>query len=253
MIPNPSLVQFLAQQRNAIATQGLPDYEQLLEQRYTQWIQPGHVVLDVGAHRGRHLSRFIDLVGSKGRVLAFEPLQHMFQYIQSQYHAPNVAFYNIALSDQRGSTEFVYNENAPEESGLRERIYNQPKHAKLRKFECQMERLDNVVMDLERIDFIKLDIEGAEISCLNGAVNALKKFRPLVSVEYGYPSYSVYNLTRSSLFDFSELHGFVLYDLYLHSLQNRADWEIACDSVYWDFLMVPLERESSFLQALQKS
>lgn len=235
--------------RASIQVTGYPDYESLLEQRYSRWIEQGNVVLDVGAHRGRHLRRFIELLGTTGRVLAFEPLPFAFREI-SLLAAPNVELHNVALSDHQGTADFVFNEGAPEESGLEERIYNDPSLKKLTRLPCVLDTLDNYTDRLDRVDFVKIDIEGGEIDCLRGAAQTLRRFRPLISVEYGYPSYSVYKHTKHTLFDLSAKHDYVLYDLHLNLLADREDWDLACDSVYWDYFMVPAESQDLFRRKL---
>lgn len=234
-----------------IKLHGHPDYEALLEHRYTDWLSQGDTVIDIGAHKGRHLNKFIEIVGSSGTVIAFEPLPFAYEEILGKYKNSNVSINNIALSDSCGVVEFVYNEGAPEESGLKERIYNTPETAKLCKIQCKVETLDSYTHSLSKIDFIKIDTEGGEIGCLRGALKTLEKFRPLVSVEYGFPAYSVYNYTKDTLFDFAQENDYILYDLYLNRLSDRAQWKFACDSVYWDYFLIPKEKEPSFLDRVK--
>jgi hypothetical protein len=51
--------------------------------------------------------------------------------------------------------------------------------------EVPLKRLDSVVKELrlKRVDAIKIDVEGAEIQVLKGAVNTITKFRPLIIIE----------------------------------------------------------------------
>lgn len=244
------LRQTLLTARAAIESSGHPDYEALLETRYLPWLESGNVVADIGAHRGRHLRRFIERVGPTGRVLGFEPLPFAFQHLQA-FVAPNVEIHNVALSDKPGTAEFVFNEGAPEESGLQERIYNDPSLTRLTRIPCVIATLDQYALALDRLDFIKIDVEGGEIGCLNGGLRTLQKHRPLISVEYGYPSYSVYKHSKRTLFDLASGQGYVLYDLYLNPLRDLEDWELACDSVYWDFFMVPQELQQRFVDRLR--
>ena len=230
-----------------------PDYEAVLEARYSAWIRPGDTVLDVGAHIGRHLSRFAELVGANGQVIAFEPLPCAYAGLVTKFTSPHIQLHNIALAAESGVQEFVFNEAYPEESGLRERIYNSDSSGHLSTFSCRVETLDSVIPGLgniDRIDYIKLDIEGGEIDCLNGAREILNRFRPVISVEYGAPAYSAYGHTKSTLYKFAYENGYILYDLYLNSLASPDAWDLACDSVYWDYFMVPRGREREFRKRL---
>ncbi len=231
--------------RDAWQRNGGIDFERILEHQYTRLLRKGDVVVDVGAHAGRHLARFIDSVGSRGRVLAFEPLPQMHAKLAARFRQANVRLHNVALTDQAGRVEFVFADGAPEESGLRERVYNHPEAVTPTRIEVVAETIDQHADSLEGLRFIKIDVEGAEMNVLRGATGVLARYRPVVSVEYGRPAYSVYGHDTFTLFDFAEQHGYAMYDIFAHRL-DREGWAIACDSVYWDYFMVPVEAEAAF-------
>ncbi|MBU9359544.1 FkbM family methyltransferase [Burkholderia multivorans] len=242
----------LAQVRD-LRDQGLIklDFENMLQTHYRRWIQPGDTVVDIGAHKGRHLQHFMNCVGSRGRVIAFEPLPIQHSLLRKKYRGNSVSIHRIALSDEIGQTEFTYARGTPEESGLKPRIYNFPRRANPTKIKVNVDRLDNFTSNLSTLSFVKIDTEGGEIGCLRGATETLTRLRPIVSVEYGYPSYSGYGYTRDTLFDLASEKGYVLYDVFLNSLAERADWHIACDSIYWDFFMIPAERQEEFISKIR--
>ena len=224
------------------------NYENLLEKHYKCWIKSGDCVIDVGAHDGRHTEKFHHLVGKGGAVLAFEPIPEKFKRLQQRFSATGVSLVNAALSDESGIAEFIVSEGALEESGLRQRIYNHPDIVRPKKIAVSLRRLDEFENTLDGLSFIKIDIEGAEINCLRGATKIINRFRPLISIEYGEPSYSVYGNTKWSLFDFCKEQGYVLYDVFLNRLNTRNKWAETVDSICWDYFMVPLEKESLFIK-----
>jgi len=229
-----------------IARRNGVDFEQLLERQYSKFIDAGDVVVDVGAHAGRHLACFAKLVGARGHVHGFEPLPDMHAQLRKRFaSAKNVTVHNVALSDIAGPVEFVHAVGAPEESGLRERSYNRPGAVTPTRIEVTAERLDSHADALHGLRFIKIDVEGAEMNVLHGAVEVLSRYRPIVSVEYGRPAYGAYGHETFTLFDFAEQHGYAMYDIFGHRL-DRAAWSVACDSVYWDYFMVPLENTGGF-------
>lgn len=239
--------------RQFIAANGLPDFEAMLTQHYSQWLSKGSVIIDIGAHVGRHLKYFLPLAEDGGKAIAFEPIPSLYKSLLDQYSGQSAfEIHNVALSDRSGKLEFVINEFAMGESGLKERIYNNPKSAKTIKINCEVKTLDSFTTSLQKLDFIKMDIEGGEIDCLKGATETIAKFRPLIATEYGFGSYSVYNHNKFTLFEFAKGIDYVLYDLFLNSLELREDWDFACDNVYWDFFMVPKEKESDFLSKIKK-
>lgn len=239
----------IARIRAMIQRKGGIDYEQVLERQYTRLLRRGETVVDIGAHAGRHLARFLDCVGAAGRVHAFEPLPAMHARLAKAFRRPNVFLHEVALTDTAGKVEFVVAEGAPEESGLRERVYNNPGSVTPRRIEVTAQTLDHYADTLHGLRFVKIDVEGAEMNVLQGAVGVLERYRPVVSVEYGRPAYGAYGHDAFTLFDFAERHGFAMYDIFAHRL-DRAAWAIACDSVYWDYFMVPVESEDGFASAV---
>lgn len=229
-----------------IARRNGVDYENLLERQYRKFLGAGDIVVDVGAHAGRHLARFVECVGPRGHVHGFEPLPDMHAQLRQRFSgAENVTLYNVALSDMSGKVDFVHAVGAPEESGFRERSYNNPGIVKPTHIEVAAARLDEYADALDGLRFIKIDVEGAEMNVLRGAVEVLARYRPVVSVEYGRPAYGVYGHDIFTLYDFAEQNGYAMYDVFGHGL-DRASWAIACDSVYWDYFMVPNERRDWF-------
>jgi len=103
-------------------------------------------------------------------------------------------------------------------------------------------RLDDFLDQIPSLHFVKIDVEGGEIGCLRGAVNALRRWKPFVSVEYGAQSYSAYGHARRTLFDFAESIGFIIGDLFGAVCSHLQTWEVVCDTVYWDWFLVPQER-----------
>ena len=218
------------------------DYESILERHYSRLLTTGSVAIDIGAHRGRHLEKFISLVGEKGFCLAFEPLPFAFESLCRKFQSKNIELYNIALSKFRGNSTFTFATGTPEESGLRERIFNDPQNAKPTLINVMVDTLDNYTLNLNKIDFIKIDIEGGEIDCLCGSKNTINTFRPIISVEYGYPSYSTYENKKDTLFYFADSIEYSIFDIFLNELHSIDHWNIACDSIYWDYFMVPREK-----------
>lgn len=225
-----------------------PNYENELKKSYSTLINKGDTVIDVGAHAGLHLNKFIELVGENGFVLGFEPLPQQFEVLQGAYSSfKNVTLVNKALSNETGEVDFFAVEGSPEESGLKQRKnYNNPLNARPQKITVSMGKLDNYEDKLKRIDFMKLDTEGSELKILEGAKNLLKKYRPLISIEYGHDGYSAYGFTSLSLFQFANENKYVLSDLWGNIIPSMRVWKDVCDTIYWDFFLIPKEKLTFF-------
>jgi len=227
----------------------LINYEKILEKQYSKFIKPGNTVIDIGAHVGRHLAVFARIVEA-GEVVAFEPLEKQYKYLEDRFRNSNVKLYNLALSNEHGEFDFYENIDYPEESGLKKRIYNNEGGVVVAK-KVQVSTLDDVIGNtIKSVDYIKLDAEGAELSILEGAAITIDKYRPIISVEYGFPSYSVYGLSKDDLFHFCNDVGYIITDLFGNLIPTLCMWQKLVDSVYWDYFLVPYEKLEFFLSEI---
>lgn len=250
----PNIAMRIDQMRNLIGMKFVTfDYEAILETQYRKWISPGDTVIDIGAHVGRHLRALIECVGNGGRAYAFEPLPFAFQELRSRFSARNVTIHNCAIGERASISSFTYATGTPEESGLRERIFNNPVLARPTCITVDVRTLDSFTSDFSGLHFIKIDTEGGEIGCLRGATRTIDRFRPVISVEYGRAGYSIYGNTSESLYDFAESCGYAIFDIFVNELHSRKDWGHACDSIYWDYFMVPIERKSEFVSRVARA
>lgn len=139
----------------------------------------GDVVIDAGAFVGESGIYFADKVGKTGKVYSFEPdpvnYAAMLQNFQSNNITDNVYGVRIALSDTTKTIEFVRRRGAA--SGKSE---NEESSIDLEKIYVRGITLDEFAASekLEHIDFLKADLEGADIDFLKGATETIKKFAP---------------------------------------------------------------------------
>ena len=220
---------------------GFPDYERLLSRGYRRFLRPGDVVFDVGAHTGQHLEQFLDLVGPSGRAVAFEPIPALADVLARKFSGrTNVEIRNIALGHKPGSASFVVLHNALGMSGFKKRADNSDQRAET--IVVHVDTLDRQAAGLSHLDYIKMDIEGAEISCLRGSGQTVARYRPLISVEYGMPGYSLFGHTAMTLFEWASEHRYIPSDLFGNLIPRATEWVIVCDYSLWDFFLVPEER-----------
>jgi FkbM family methyltransferase len=250
----PNDIESRLSQLKALTEMGLADfnYEAILERHYRNWVRNGDTVIDIGAHIGRHLLPLSQCVGTNGLAIGVEPLPFAFETLREKFVGPNVTLINAAIGRSPGRTSFTYAQGTPEESGLRQRTYNLPDQANPTLIEVNVETLDRITARLSEVSFIKIDIEGGEIDCLGGGLQTLKRLRPVLSVEYGFPSYSAYGHTKDTLFNFATSQDYLLYDVFLNPLKTIFEWRSACDYLYWDYFMVPVEKEAEFLERVRR-
>lgn len=144
------------------------NYEKLLP------IEEGDIVLDVGSAIG-----CVTLLASKkaSTVIAIEPNPDYFYSLRKRVldsNITNVIFINKATWSEQGSKQFDTN-------GYGSAIVNMS-------ISVETDTIDNIISNLgiTHIDFIKMDIEGAEIESLLGATNILDNTRKIVVSAYHY-------------------------------------------------------------------
>jgi FkbM family methyltransferase len=121
-------------------------------------------------------------VGPSGRVLAFEPLPTTVARLNrniSYNKLNNITVIDVAIGDHEGETTLY--EGGRQSSASLCRLTAGPSH------NVHMKTIDAVVrqMQLPRIDWVKLDIEGAEPAALSGMKETLARFRPSILFENG--------------------------------------------------------------------
>ena len=137
-----------------------------------KWIRPGMTVLDIGAHTGYFSTLFSRLVGPAGRVYAFEPSEPTYRLLRrnlAQARYKNVVPVPKAASAQSGVTEF-FEMNHP----LTHSMFNFSSFVTgfevRRKVSIECVTVDEFLaaQGNPQIQFIKMDIEGAEPLALSG-------------------------------------------------------------------------------------
>ena len=127
------------------------------------------VVFDIGAFKGDTAYFFSKKCSNKARIYAFEPDDYAFQIlekIKEKYKLNNVITKNILLSNAEKEIDFV------------SMIENTPTIKK------NAITIDKFVKEnnIEKIDYIKMDVEGAEKNILEGATKTIKKFKPSLAI-----------------------------------------------------------------------
>lgn len=169
-------------------------------------LRPDSNCVDVGAHAG-HILRDILSASPRGHHLAVEPVPRFHELLARKF-GTRVTLLDCALSDHEGETEFVWFPERPALSGFRERAMTSDYRPE--RFRVRTRRLDDVVPRGQRIDLVKIDVEGAELQVLRGATETLRTWRPIVLLETGPGGADEYGTRPEEVFDLLAGAGLVV-------------------------------------------
>jgi len=159
--------------------------EQEIQNVLQLWLRPAMTVYDVGANVGFITVIAASLVGESGTVCAFEPVPMLAD--QAAHNANlnrfrQVSVQRVALSDQDGEAVFHVSKNLTmgKLADGNSRESNTASELVVRK-----RRLDSLIATdgLPDPDLVKIDVEGAEATVLDGAIEVLRRRRPALLIE----------------------------------------------------------------------
>ena len=165
--------------------------------------------IDVGSHKGEVLELALK-ISKKGKHFAFEPIPNLFRKLNDKYGS-KCEVLNYGLSDQKKQSSFQHVTTNPAYSGIKMRTY--PKDEQVETIQIQLDTLDNQLKQHDRVDMIKIDVEGAELEVLKGAKKIIEKFHPIIVFEHGLGASDHYNTSPEDILTFFDDHQYQLFTL----------------------------------------
>jgi FkbM family methyltransferase len=147
-------------------------------------INPGDCVLDIGAFIGTHALAFSRFVGADGKVIAFEPRKEIYAILLENLNlnaCENVSAFQMGLSDERTALSLheLDLQSSNNFGGLS--IQETSVDGAEKRYFVDISRIDDI--KLEKLNLIKLDVEGMERKVLEGARSAIALHKPLILAE----------------------------------------------------------------------
>ena len=188
--------------------------EKIQMEQFSRIIREGDTVFELGAHIGYISLYFSKLAGETGKVYVFEPGANNLPYTRKNLAASkikNIELVEKAVSDTNGKATF-YLENITGQSNSLVKDYRVTKkiHSKtftdLKKKEVEVEtiRIDDFILqnNIAKVDFVKIDIEGAEYLAIKGMPNLLSTKKPTMMIEVTENHEALFELLKSYGYEF---------------------------------------------------
>ncbi len=217
-----------------------------------RFLKSGMIALDIGAHHGLYTLLASKRVGPRGKVVAFEPSPRERKQLSRNVRlnsCSNVRIQPYALGSKRSQTDLYLVDGGEDGcNSLRPPVVNSETHP----VRVDVYPFDDVApkLGLTKVDFIKLDVEGAELDVLKGALGLLRTFpRPVLLVEvydirtepWGYKAREIVQFLARNGYGWFLLNG----DGSLRSVETDLDVYDA------NLVAVPEERATEVLRSIE--
>lgn len=173
-----------------------------------QLVKPDMIVGDVGANFGYYTLQFGRLVGQNGYVYAFEPVDRyrirLLEHLKLN-NITNVEVINKALSNKIGKAQISVGECSGTFHWCVPKDAEEVQEVFITTFDTFVEE-----RKIQKLDFLKVDLDGHEPMFLEGAQNTLTKFKPIMLIEFCQLSLHAAGSAAWDLVDKLEDFGYVL-------------------------------------------
>jgi FkbM family methyltransferase len=206
-------------------------------------IRKGDVIIDIGANLGYLTVLFAKLAGNEGEVHAVEPVKPVIKILERHTkRLTNVQIHPYALGKE--NKKIVLGNNTRQKLGfiatgshfiLDENI-TEEEHAQT-EFEAEMRQGSKLFSKLDKLDFIKIDVEGYETVILPEMADLISRHKPIMLIETRREK-------RREIMGFLSRMNYKMYVLHNGSLKCTSENE------YWDILCThtdKLERLSPYI------
>lgn len=182
-------------------------------------LKKDYFFIDIGANQGE-FSLFASKYIKSGKILSFEPVKENFERLKTNLELnqiTNCKIFNYGLSDTNCILPVYTDTSAKEGGGINEGLSTIFKSENKNFFEEQIELkvFDEIFgSSIERIDFIKIDIEGSELFALKGLEKSIIKHKPEILIEINEECFHSAGYTSFEISSFFNRIGYEPYKLY---------------------------------------
>lgn len=191
------------------------DFDQNIHSRIH--LNIGDVVIDAGANIGCYSYGFLKQVSKDGKVYCFEPSNESYECLSHNLsNYPNVILSNKALSDKVEYCNIIRESN---NVGMNFCDF-------VKSGEIQTTTIDS--LELERLNFIKIDVEGCELKVLQGGLKTILKHKPVMLIEINDHTFKKQGINRMDVFALLNAMNYSISNIYQGQSINGEQLDIIC-------------------------
>ena len=205
---------------NEIFLQGSyePEFLKLIKNN----LDKGDTFVDIGANIGQHSLFASEVVEQKGKVISFEPIPLIYDQFNTSIaennkrnKCENIYLYNYACGEKDYETVIYTSDINMGASSMVDK-------SRGKQVSIKVIKADEILKLENRVDLIKIDVEGYEYEALIGLEETIKKFHPKVIIEYS-PCYYVNEkeVSKRLILEFFLERGYEIFDL--EDNNNKVD------------------------------
>jgi len=185
-------------------------------------IKPGFVCIDLGANVGYYSTFLSQYAHTNGHIHAVEPVElfaKIFKKNTKEFALDNITLYQTALGSENKNIQM----GTPLIDGVFRhgltKIVDVDEAKNMHTYEVKMCIPDELFASLNRLDFLKCDVEGYEVHIMPHFMNTIGKFKPLIQMEISTEE------NRKQIFELFTSIGYKIYKLYKNYLQEMSNGE----------------------------
>ncbi|HKI77472.1 MAG TPA: FkbM family methyltransferase [Ignavibacteriaceae bacterium] len=188
-------------------------------------IKPGWHCIDIGANLGYVTIPISNLCGKNGKVLAVEPVKLFSGLLKrhvKKYGNGNVEIYEYALGkdDDKKIEMGMPLIDGVLRHGFTKIVESSSKYPYAEKYDVKMKNPKSLFGDIDKLNFLKCDVEGYEINIIPEMIDLIKKFKPVILIEFGLQE------SRKILSDMFYQIGYELYRIENEELKKVTKEEM---------------------------
>jgi FkbM family methyltransferase len=205
------------------------NHEPVATQLIQKEIEEGDVIVDIGANIGYFVLIEAGLVNGEGKIVALEPSPQnarLLKHNVEKNKIENVFIHQIAVGEKTGKANLYLSEKSNRNSLI-------PRNElEYKEIEVNVTTLDDLLEKEERVNLIRMDIEGGEFNVINGMEKTLKKFRPKIFLELHSAHSAIKRDLISNFFNFFKVLDYDIKYVHPSNLDYQTSHSIVKQFLY---------------------